>query len=89
MTEMKNLWNIDSLINTVSTNREAAEELETSISEAMEAAFRHEMLMQSKGHASQFIRSSLFSKDIAHNAYMEQAIGSVVGIKFNLFSIDY
>ena len=89
MTEMKNLWNIDSLINTVSTNRAAAEDLETSISEAMEAASRHEMLMQSKGHASHFIRSSLFSRDIAHNAYMEQAIGSVAGTKFNSFSLDY
>ena len=89
MTEMMILWNIDSLINTVSTNRDAAEDLETSISEAMEAAFRHEMLMQSKGHASQFIRSSLFSREIAHNAYMEQAIGNVVGIKFNSFSTDY
>ena len=89
MTEMKILWNIDSLINTISTNRDAAEDLETNISEAMEAAFRHEILMQSKGHASQFIRSSLFSRDIAHNAYMEQAIGSVVGTKFNSFSLDY
>ena len=88
MTEMKILWNIDSLINTLSTNRDAAEDLETSISEAMEAASRHEMLMQSKGHASHFIRSSLFSRDIAHNAYMEQAIGSVVGTKFNSFSLD-
>ena len=83
MTEMKILWNIDSLISIASTNREAADDLDTAISEAMEAAFRHEMLMQSKGHASQFIRSSLFSRNISHNAYMEQAIGNVVGIKFN------
>ena len=89
MTEMKIMWNIDSLINTVSTNRDVAEDLETNISEAMQAAFRHEMLMQSKGHTSKFIRSSLFSREIAHNAYMGQAIGNVVGIKFNSFSTDY
>ena len=89
MTEMMILWNIESLINTASTNRASREDLETAISEAMESASRHEILLQSQGHASQFIRSSLYSRDISHNAYMEQAIGSVVGIKLNLFFKDY
>ena len=89
VTEMMILWNIDSLINTVSTNRASRQGLETAISEAMESASRHEILLQSQGHSSQFIRSSLHSRDISHNAYMEQAIGSVVGIRLNLFLKDY
>ena len=89
MTEMMIQWNIDSLTNTVSTNRAAKENLETAISEAMEAASRHEILLQTKGHASKFIRSSLYSRNISHNSYMEQAIRTVVGIKFILLFKDY
>ena len=75
MPEMMILWNI--------------EDSETAISEAMEAASRHEILLQTKGHASKFIRSSLYSRNISHNSYMEQAIRTVVGIELNLLFKDY
>ena len=78
MTEVKILWNVDSLVNTIGATRAERNDVENAISNAIEEATRHEENMQSHGHASQFVRSSSYSKAIAHNAYLANAIKSVV-----------
>ena len=76
LTKMFADWNLSEFVSSLTANRAIKEDMEQKLRESMEKTTRRELVCQSRGPISRFVRSSDYSDIIAHNYMISQGLES-------------
>ena len=70
-------WKIDPITSSLTKSIASKEDLQQALTEAYMETMHHEMVFQSRGRVSRFIRSTNLSNSIAQNSMIKEALEAV------------
>ena len=86
MTEVDFDWELDSLLSTITGQRQNAEDVRSKLSKAISKCTNHEVALRTRERVTRFIRSTNHSDVIAHNERIKSSLEKEVTSICSVFS---